>query len=133
VRGDDADAVASIEPELWVDRPRAAIEFYTRAFGAEVVLEAGEGDDVVARLDADGARFWVAGADPDLGRRVPGEAAGATGRVLLVVSDPARVVAAARAAGATVTSEVEEEHGWVLGRVVDPFGHEWEIGHHRGG
>jgi PhnB protein len=23
---------------------------------------------------------------------------------------------------------VQEEHGWRLGRIVDPFGHEWEIG-----
>ena len=23
---------------------------------------------------------------------------------------------------------VVEEHGWRLGRVVDPFGHHWEIG-----
>jgi PhnB protein len=23
---------------------------------------------------------------------------------------------------------VTEEHGWQLGSVVDPFGHEWEIG-----
>jgi PhnB protein len=23
---------------------------------------------------------------------------------------------------------VGDEHGWRIGRVVDPFGHEWEIG-----
>jgi PhnB protein len=23
---------------------------------------------------------------------------------------------------------VSNEHGWRLGRIVDPFGHEWEIG-----
>jgi len=31
-------------------------------------------------------------------------------------------------AGAELRSQVTEEHGWLLGRVVDPFGHEWEIG-----
>ena len=25
-------------------------------------------------------------------------------------------------------SPVADEHGWRLGRIVDPFGHEWEIG-----
>jgi len=25
-------------------------------------------------------------------------------------------------------SPVGDEHGWRIGRVVDPFGHEWEIG-----
>jgi len=23
---------------------------------------------------------------------------------------------------------VQEEHGWQLGRIEDPFGHHWEIG-----
>jgi PhnB protein len=23
---------------------------------------------------------------------------------------------------------VMEEHGWRLGRIIDPFGHHWEIG-----
>jgi PhnB protein len=32
------------------------------------------------------------------------------------------------AAGATETSPVAVEHGWQLGRILDPFGHEWEIG-----
>ena len=32
------------------------------------------------------------------------------------------------AAGATAVYPVTEEHGWLLGRVQDPFGHQWEIG-----
>jgi PhnB protein len=31
-------------------------------------------------------------------------------------------------AGARVVSPVSEGHGWRVGRVVDPFGHHWEIG-----
>jgi PhnB protein len=23
---------------------------------------------------------------------------------------------------------VDEQHGWLLGRIEDPFGHHWEIG-----
>jgi PhnB protein len=53
---------------------------------------------------------------------------GATSRTLLVVDDPDQVVQQALAAGAAETSPVDEEHGWRLGRIVDPFGHEWEIG-----
>jgi PhnB protein len=33
------------------------------------------------------------------------------------------------AAGASQVSAVGEEHGWQLGRIDDPFGHRWEIGH----
>ena len=31
-------------------------------------------------------------------------------------------------AGATQESPVGDQHGWRLGRLVDPFGHEWEVG-----
>jgi PhnB protein len=31
-------------------------------------------------------------------------------------------------AGAKETSPLGDEHGWRLGRIIDPFGHEWEIG-----
>jgi PhnB protein len=31
-------------------------------------------------------------------------------------------------AGATPASEMADEHGWRLGRILDPFGYEWEIG-----
>jgi hypothetical protein len=30
--------------------------------------------------------------------------------------------------GATAASDMANEHGWRLGRIFDPFGHEWEIG-----
>jgi len=63
-----------------------------------------------------------------MGRLSPLGAHGATGRTLLVTDDPDEVVRRAVAAGATVTSAVAAEHGWRLGRIVDPFGHEWEVG-----
>jgi PhnB protein len=53
---------------------------------------------------------------------------GATSRTLLVVEDPDSVVRQAVAAGGTESSPVNNEHGWRLGRIIDPFGHEWEIG-----
>ena len=53
---------------------------------------------------------------------------GATSRTLLAVEDPDSVMRQAVAAGATETSPVTNGHGWRLGRIVDPFGHEWEIG-----
>jgi PhnB protein len=36
--------------------------------------------------------------------------------------------ARAIAAGAQEVVAVHEDYGWHLGRVVDPFGHHWEIG-----
>ena len=84
--------------------------------------------DVIAQLSAAGARFWVSNAADELGRFSPDRIGGATGRMLLVVDEPERVHAAAVAAGGEATSPVGDEHGWRLGRVRDPFGHEWEVG-----
>ena len=38
--------MTSIEPELWVERPREAIAFYEAAFGAAVLHRVGDGDDI---------------------------------------------------------------------------------------
>ena len=120
--------MARIEPELWVERPAAAVAFYRRAFGARVEHLVGEGDEIVAQLSVDGAAFWVTGADEPMGRFSPAAIGGTTGRTLLVVDDPERVLDAAVVSGASETSPVADQHGWRLGRIVDPFGHEWEIG-----
>jgi PhnB protein len=47
---------------------------------------------------------------------------------LLVVEDPHSMVERAVALGAAEVVPVAEEHGWLLGRIEDPFGHHWEIG-----
>lgn len=120
--------VTSIQPELWVDRPREALAFYEAAFGATVVHRVGEGDDIVAQLQVDAAAFWVSPAAVDMKRLSPRAIGGATSRSLLVVDDPDAVVRRAVAAGANEISPVADEHGWRLGRIIDPFGHEWEIG-----
>lgn len=63
-----------------------------------------------------------------MGRFSPKAIGGGTSRMLLVVEDPDAVLKKAVDAGAAETSPVADEHGWRIGRVVDPFGHEWEIG-----
>ena len=120
--------MTSIQPELWVDSPGEAVAFYEAAFGATVLHRVGGQDDIVAQLAVGDAAFWVAGASAAMRRLSPRAVDGATSRTLLVVDDPERVVRQAVAAGATESSPVKDEHGWRLGRIVDPFGHEWEIG-----
>ena len=122
-------SATGIQPELWVDNPREAVAFYEAAFGATVLHLVGEGDDVVAQLSVEGGAFWVAGTSSALRRLSPLAAGGTTSRTLLVVRNPEAVVRRAVSAGAVATSPVSDEHGWRRGRIVDPFGHEWEIGH----
>ncbi len=119
--------MTGIQPELWVDSPRDALTFYQAAFGATVLHRVGEGDDIVAQLGVGEAAFWVAPASSTMKRLSPRSIDGETSRTLLVVNDPETVVRQAVAAGAAETSPVGDEHGWRLGRIVDPFGHEWEI------
>jgi len=120
--------MTSIQPELWVENPRDALAFYQAAFGATVLHRVGEGDDIVAQLGVDEAAFWVASASSAMKRLDPRSIDGVTSRTLLVVDDPDTILQRAVDAGATETSPVGDEHGWRLGRIVDPFGHEWEIG-----
>lgn len=120
--------MTSIQPELWVDRAGAAVGFYEAAFGTSVLHRVGEGDDIVAQLAVGDAVFWVASAQSSMKRFSPRAVGGATSRTLLVVDDPDAVLTRAVEAGATEASPVADEHGWRLGRIIDPFGHEWEIG-----
>jgi PhnB protein len=120
--------MTSIQPELWVESPRAAVAFYEAAFGATVLHRVGEGDDIVAQLGVGDAAFWVAGTSEAMKRFSPRAIEGTTSRTLLVVDDPDAIVRQAVAAGASESAPVSHEHGWRLGRIIDPFGHEWEIG-----
>ena len=103
-----------IEPELFATRSREAVDFYKTAFGAVELHRVGD-EDIVAQLAVGDAQFWVHGGEKNV-------------RLLLVVDDPEAVFAQAVAAGATELSPVAEEHGWLVGRIEDPFGHRWEIG-----
>ncbi len=120
--------VRGIQPELWIDGASAAVAFYEAAFDAQVLHRVGDGDDIVVQLAVGDAMFWVVSANTSMKRFSPLAIGGTTGRTLLVVDDPDAVVKQAAGSGAIVASQVGNEHGWRLGRIVDPFGHEWEIG-----
>ncbi len=103
----------------------AAVAFYKKAFGAtEAYLLADDGEVMVAQLAIGAANFWLA-ADPD---NAPSSASRAPVRMIVTVDDPDSLFAGVVAAGATVLADVHEDHGWRIGRVADPFGHQWEIG-----
>ena len=103
-----------------------AMDFYKAAFGAHETYAVPGGG--VARLSVAGAEFWVAEESPEHLNFSPESLGGCSVRMLLIVEDPAVICAQAIAAGATQVVPVGEAHGWRLGRIVDPFGHHWEIG-----
>ena len=120
----------SIAPFLSVRSGGRAVEFYTSAFGATEVfrIEAPDGE-VVARLAVEGAEFWLSDESPEHKNFSPESLGGGTVRMILTVPDPDAMFARAIAAGAKQVTPVEEMYGWRVGRIVDPFGHHWEIGH----
>ena len=118
----------TIAPWLSVRDGARAVDFYKSAFGATEVFRMDEGGSVVARLSVEGAEFWVGDESPEHFNFSPQTIGGSSVRIILTVADPDAVFARALAAGASQVYPVGEEHGWRLGRVVDPFGHHWEIG-----
>jgi PhnB protein len=123
--------VIAISPELSVRRGRGAGDFYTSAFGAVELHRVGgtdEHEDVVCQLGVGDASFWVSDESPEHKNFSPETLGGSSVRLLLVVDDPHGVVARAISLGATEVVPVREAHGWLFGRIEDPFGHHWEIG-----
>ena len=115
---------------LSVSKGAEAVEFYKRAFGAtEKFRVDGDGGSVVARLSVESAEFWVADESPEHLNFSPESLGGGTVRMVMVVPDPDAAFTRAIEAGGTVVVAVDNRYGWRLGRLVDPYGHHWEIGH----
>ncbi len=123
-----ATVPTTIAPWLSVRNGARAVEFYKLAFGATEVFRTEDGGSVVARLSVEGAEFWLGDESPEHRNFSPQTLSGGTVRIILTVADPDAVFARAVAAGASQVYPVGEDYGWRLGRVVDPFGHHWEIG-----
>jgi PhnB protein len=118
-----------IAPMLSVRNGAKAVEFYKAAFGAGELFRVDSATgEVVAQLEVGGAEFWVADESPEHLNFSPESVGGGTVRMVMTVEDPDAVFARALEAGATLVWPVAEQYGWRLGRLVDPFGHHWEIG-----
>jgi PhnB protein len=119
----------AVIPMLSVRNGARAIEFYKAAFGAtELFRVDNERGEVVAQLSVGEAEFWLADESPQHLNFSPESLGGGSVRLLLIIADPDAAFERAVAAGAKVVWPVANAHGWRVGRVVDPFGHHWEIG-----
>lgn len=127
---DSTTQFTGVQVQLSVRRGRDAIAFYREAFGAVEVFrfESEDGAEIVAQLAIGGTLFWLEDESPEHGNYSPETLGGATERLLLLAGDPVAAVDRAIKAGARAVYPVEQAHGWLLGRIVDPFGHHWEIG-----
>jgi PhnB protein len=123
-------STAKLSPFLSVRRGAEAVAFYKAAFGACELfrLDAQDGS-VIAQLAVGQSDFWVGDEAPQYQNFSPESLGGGTVRMILVVDDPHAVFAMAVAAGAKALCPVTDEpYRWRIGRVLDPYGHHWEIG-----
>jgi PhnB protein len=131
--GDDQQEAGNrktaIAPMLSVRNGAKALEFYKAAFGAGELFRIDDPSGaVVARLSVGEAEFWLADESPEHLNFSPESLGGGSVRMVMIVPDPDAAFERAVAAGASVIWPVSNQHGWRLGRIVDPFGHHWEIG-----
>jgi PhnB protein len=123
----------SLTPYLTIDGAAEAIEFYKRAFGAEEMFRMDMPDGRIGHASMQFGESSIMLSDPfgedgfyesPKGRR-PG-----TG-LYFHVDDVDAVFEQAVKAGATVQMPLENAFwGDRWGRVVDPFGHVWELAQH---
>ena len=122
-----------VSPYLAVDDAAAAIDYYTKVFGArEVVrMDGPEGTIGHAELQIGDSRLMLSDAFPQSTTRPPKELGGTTASVFMYVEDVDAVVKGAVDAGATITMEVADQFwGDRFGAITDPFGHVWSLATH---
>jgi uncharacterized glyoxalase superfamily protein PhnB len=117
---------------LIVDGGAAAIDFYTRIFGARETMRLQEPGGRIghAELQLGPVTLMLADEHPEAGIRGPHALGGAGARIHLHVDDVDRLTRRAEAAGAAVVHPpTDHAHGERQSRIRDPWGHEWLLGH----
>jgi PhnB protein len=122
-------------PYLTVGDAKAAIDYYTKAFGATEVMRhsAPHSDKLMhVHMVVMGTSFYFSDDFPEhMGgkSRTPQAIGGTPVTLHLQVEDARAVWDAAVANGGTVVMPLADQFwGDRYGKLIDPFGHEWSIG-----
>lgn len=123
---------AELHPRLIVEDADRAIEFYERAFGAELVERFADeevGWVVHAAISIDGTILALADENPRSQNVAPPTLGGSPVILQLTVADPDAVGARMVELGAEVIFPIADQfYGRREGRLRDPFGHLWILG-----
>jgi uncharacterized glyoxalase superfamily protein PhnB len=125
-------AVHELFTYIRVAEGERAIDFYKAAFGAEELFRLVEPGGRLGHceLKMGAAVLMLSEAFPEYGIHAiePGQSAGVL--LHLHVDDADAVVARALAAGAELVRPLADQfHGERSGKIRDPFGYEWSVGH----
>ncbi len=118
---------------LAVEDAAAAIDFYTRAFGARERgrMPGPDGKIAHAELEFGDSIVMLSDPFPQSTAKPPKELGGVSGGLFMYVEDVDAVMQKASEAGATVTMPAEDMFwGDRFGSLTDPFGHQWQIATH---
>jgi PhnB protein len=123
----------ALSPHLTVDSAAAAIDFYTKAFGAEEIMRIPRPDGklVHASVRINGSMVMLNDDFPEMSGKsmTPPSLGGTPVTIHLTVTDVDTWFQRALDAGATVVVPLEEQFwGDRYGMVADPFGHHWSLG-----
>ncbi|HEX8119722.1 MAG TPA: VOC family protein [Solirubrobacteraceae bacterium] len=128
------DGYPAVTPYLHVDGAAAAIDFYTRVFGARERMRLEAPGDRIGHAEleiGDGGLLMLADEFPDIDVRGPRTVGGTPVTISMYVEDVDAVFQRAIEAGATSLRDVETQfYGDRSGQFEDPFGHHWSIATH---
>ena len=122
----------SVTPYLVVDDAKGAIDFYTRAFGAEEKFRMPMGERIGhAEIQIGDSHVMLADEFPDMGHLGPKNRGGTTVSLMVYVDDVDASFKQAIDAGATETRPLENQFwGDRMGTLTDPYGHMWSLATH---
>lgn len=123
----------SVTPYLALRDAKAAIDFYTRAFGAELVLELDMPDGSIAHAEIriGDSILMLAEENEEWGNRSPQAFGGSPVSMMIYVPNVDGAYARAIEAGATRLRPVEDQfYGDRSGTLTDPYGYQWTLATH---
>jgi PhnB protein len=127
------DEYPRVTPYLVVDGAAAAIDFYTRVFGAKERMRMPAPGDKIghAEIEIGNSMVMLADANPQMGHKSPKALGGSPVSLLVYVENADDTVKRATASGGKVVRPVENQfYGDRMGGVEDPFGHLWYVATH---
>jgi PhnB protein len=123
----------SVTPYLAVRDSVAAVEFYKRAFGAELVMKLTmpDGKYAHAEIRIGDSHVMMSEENPDWGNKSPPTLGGSPASFMIYVPDADAAFKRALEAGCTQVRPVEDQfYGDRTGTVKCPYGYQWSIGTH---
>jgi len=123
----------SVTPYLALRDANAAIDFYRRAFGAELVLKLDLPDGTIAHAEIriGDSILMMSEENEQWGSRSPQSLGGSPVFLMIYVPDVDAAFARALEAGATCVRPVEDQfYGDRSGTLADPYGYQWTLATH---